>query len=141
MSLIINTPFVCPEQHWVEGKGGKLRTADYKLRPSQAQLERLVGRLVEHKRKQLEQIPSKVQEQQAPQHEARPAQGASPNVVGGSVDAAPAVAKRMMDTSDMEPDRSMRLVEFLSIPIQAAPLGVRGASLARPTDRRAPTVQ
>lgn len=24
MSLIINTPFVCPQQHWVEGKGGKL---------------------------------------------------------------------------------------------------------------------
>lgn len=24
MSLIINTPFVCPAQHWVEGKGGKL---------------------------------------------------------------------------------------------------------------------
>jgi type III restriction enzyme len=24
MSLIINTPFECPAQHWVEGKGGKL---------------------------------------------------------------------------------------------------------------------
>tara|TARA_E500000318_G_C3569390_1_gene217130 strand:- start:1873 stop:4668 length:2796 start_codon:yes stop_codon:yes gene_type:complete len=24
MSLIINSPFVCPEQHWVDGKGGKL---------------------------------------------------------------------------------------------------------------------
>lgn len=24
MSLIINTPFVCPAQHWIEGKGGKL---------------------------------------------------------------------------------------------------------------------
>ncbi|WP_031553066.1 BPTD_3080 family restriction endonuclease [Parvularcula oceani] len=24
MSLIINTPYQCPEQHWVEGKGGKL---------------------------------------------------------------------------------------------------------------------
>ena len=24
MSLIINSPFVCPAQHWVEGKGGKL---------------------------------------------------------------------------------------------------------------------
>lgn len=24
MSLIINSPFVCPEQHWVEGKAGKL---------------------------------------------------------------------------------------------------------------------
>ena len=25
MSLIINTPFVCPAQHWIEGKGGKQR--------------------------------------------------------------------------------------------------------------------
>ena len=24
MSLIINTPFACPAQHWVDGKGGKL---------------------------------------------------------------------------------------------------------------------
>ena len=24
MSLIINSPFVCPAQHWVEAKGGKL---------------------------------------------------------------------------------------------------------------------
>ena len=24
MSLIINSPFVCPEQHWIEAKGGKL---------------------------------------------------------------------------------------------------------------------
>jgi type III restriction enzyme len=24
VSLIINTPFVCPAQHWIEGKGGKL---------------------------------------------------------------------------------------------------------------------
>jgi type III restriction enzyme len=23
-SLIINSPFVCPAQHWVEGAGGKL---------------------------------------------------------------------------------------------------------------------
>ena len=37
MSLIINTPFVCPAQHWVEGKGGKLeikperRAASYEV--------------------------------------------------------------------------------------------------------------
>lgn len=28
MSLIINTPFECPAQHWVEGKGGKLEIKD-----------------------------------------------------------------------------------------------------------------
>jgi type III restriction enzyme len=37
MSLIINTPFVCPAQHWVPGKGGKLeikperRPASYEI--------------------------------------------------------------------------------------------------------------
>ena len=37
MSLIINSPFERPEQHWVEGKGGKLeikperRAASYEV--------------------------------------------------------------------------------------------------------------
>ncbi|MEI1249883.1 BPTD_3080 family restriction endonuclease [Rhizobium aouanii] len=37
MSLIINTPFVCPQQHWVDGKGGRLeiraerRPASYEI--------------------------------------------------------------------------------------------------------------
>ena len=48
MSLIINTPFVCPEQHWVDGTGGKLeikperRPASYEIFDARNNTKRVV---------------------------------------------------------------------------------------------------
>ena len=75
MSLIINTPFVCPAKHWVEGKGGKLKS-----KPKEERQLQLRGPICAAERPALRGL------RRAQQHQAHRGAGNDVNTIRARVD-------------------------------------------------------